>query len=528
MPLPSTATLAGEWAQGVILQQKPLDRARWVSKLTVPSIVPPEGVEPGADFPDPFTSVGARGLNNLSSRILLSQLPSQASWFTWEVSTRGLLQVSGVDPDQIDQIPQEEVDKAVQDAKLALTNREKAVLRWISTHGVVSRAFEFFRHLLVAGTSVMRLYRTGKAPRNYRLPHFQVLRDPDGTWTRLITREYVRPSSFDPNVQMLLRLDAAAKPEAVYTVVQRQGSGPKWETWQEAKQTVLPGSYAEFEDEDDVPWIVSRFGAPPDEDYGRSFGEEALGDLRSAEGLTQALIEGAAMLAECKWAIRADAGITPLQFQSLPNGAPFAGDADKIKAVRSEKAPDFGFAAGVLERIEQRLGLSFLLHTAATRDAERVTAEEIRANIQELEQALGGGFSVLALEFQEPLARKVDRILVRMGELDALPKGVADIRVVTGVEALGRSQDRIRIRAFNDDLVALFGPDGAAQRLQGNEVTKELALANGVPLSLVLTDDELAAQAEQQQQQAALQVAGPEIAKLLKELIAQQTQAPQQ
>ena len=55
----------------------------------------------------------------------------------------------------------------------------------------------------------------------------------------------------------------------------------------------------------------------------------------------------------------------------------------------------------------RRLGAAFLLNTAVTRDAERVTAQEIRMQAQELESSLGGVYSRLANELQLPLAKRL-------------------------------------------------------------------------------------------------------------------------
>ena len=49
------------------------------------------------------------------------------------------------------------------------------------------------------------------------------------------------------------------------------------------------------------------------------------------------------------------------------------------------------------------MSYAFLLNTAIQRDAERVTAQEIRYMAQQLETAMGGIYSLLSQEFQLPL-----------------------------------------------------------------------------------------------------------------------------
>lgn len=520
MPVP-LGEAAKAWTSGVAQRERPLERARRVAALTIPHLVPPDGLVPGDDLPDPYQSVGARGINNLASRLQLTLLPPQEPWFVYEVGPAELRSL-GVDPNDEEQKRR---------AKEVLSEREREVVRWVNTHGVRGVMHEFLRHLLVAGTSVMRLYREeGRRPRLYRLHNFVVDRTTSGELKTLITREHVQPSDIEDEALRNLLLARAQTDEAfgghgalfggtdgrgsgtpLYTIVDRLPKG-RWVMRQEYGQVPVPGSEVEYASEDDVPWIVTRFGAPADENYGRSLGEELLGDLRSVEGLSQALIEAAAIAAECRWAVSPQSGMTPFQLATIPNGGYIAGNGDAVTAIRLDKNADLAFAQQRLGAVEQRVELSFLLQSAIRRDAERVTAEEIRRMAEELEIALGGGFSIMGLEFQTPLTRKVDRILTKSGVLqDDLD--LVDIRVVTGLEALGRSQERIRILSLVTDMQAALGPDETARRLKGNELPRRLAIAAGVsPDAILKSDEELAADSQRAQEAALLERAAPQIA----------------
>ena len=52
-----------------------LDRARDAAELTIPYIMPPEGHTGSTIYKTPFQGIGARGVNNLASKLLLSLLP---------------------------------------------------------------------------------------------------------------------------------------------------------------------------------------------------------------------------------------------------------------------------------------------------------------------------------------------------------------------------------------------------------------------------------------------------------------------
>ena len=76
------------------------------------------------------------------------------------------------------------------------------------------------------------------------------------------------------------------------------------------------------------------------------------------------------------------------------------------------------------------------------RNAERVTAEEVRLTQLELEQQLGGIFSLLTTSFLIPYLDRTLLVLQRTNELPKLPKDIIRPAIVAGVNALGRGQDR--------------------------------------------------------------------------------------
>ena len=57
-----------------------LDRAEECSELTIPSLIKPDGFTSSSELYNPFQSVGARGVNNLASKLLLLLLMSSKSW----------------------------------------------------------------------------------------------------------------------------------------------------------------------------------------------------------------------------------------------------------------------------------------------------------------------------------------------------------------------------------------------------------------------------------------------------------------
>jgi hypothetical protein len=150
--------------------------------------------------------------------------------------------------------------------------------------------------------------------------------------------------------------------------------------------------------------------------------------------------------------------------------------------------------------LTQRLNEAFLILNV--RDSERTTAEEVRMTQLELEQQLGGLFSLLTVEFLVPYLNRKLNIAQKTGDIPRLPKGdVVRPTIVAGINALGRGQDREALAQFLSVIAQTMGPDAIAQYINPDEVIKRLAAASGIDvLNLVKSMQEL--QAEQQQQLA--------------------------
>src|SRR4051812_14215541 len=123
-------------------RQSFLDRAIESSRLTIPTLVPPMGHTSSSKFYTPYQSVGARGVNNLASKLLLSQLPLNTPCFRLDIDAFTLEKL-GEDP----------AKKADVDSKLA--KMERSVQRKIETEALRVSVFEALKHMLVAGNALL-------------------------------------------------------------------------------------------------------------------------------------------------------------------------------------------------------------------------------------------------------------------------------------------------------------------------------------------------------------------------------------
>ena len=284
--------------------------------------------------------------------------------------------------------------------------------------------------------------------------------------------------------------------------------GSQWKMYQEAMGKRVPGSDAQWPKEK-PPFMCLRWTTVEGESYGRSYVEEYLGDLISLEGLSKGVVEAAAIAAKVVFLIDPNGRTVASDITEAESGDAVVGHKDDVHCLQVEKQADLTIAQKAAEAIQQRLSYAFLMTSAIQRNGERVTAEEIRLMASDLEDALGGVYSLLAQEFQYPLVIRIMDRMTRQKRLPELPKGVVKPVITTGLTALGRGHDGQRLRQFLGSIAQIFGPEGMARYISVDEALMRLATADDInPVGLVKTAEQIAQEdaqkmeALQQQQQA--------------------------
>jgi len=491
-----------------------LRRGRDCSKLTIPALLPEEGTTSSTRFYSPHQSLGARGVNNLASKMLLALLPQQSSFFRLQIDEQALEELAGSEGQRA------EMEEALgRIERIALASMDASPIRTVG--------FEAFKHLIVAGNCLLVLEDPAN-PRSYRMDKYVVRRAPEGTPLEIIVREPVDPAALDPEIRALMEtvpgmVDTAVQPKPLgnknsqttflYTrvVLDKPSNSYRRDQW--INDVLIPGSDATYPAEK-VPFLPLRFIRVDGEDYGRSYVEEYYGDLRSLEGLEKAILRGSAASAKVLYLVN-PGGTTRLKdIVESESGDVRAGNAADITVVQTQKSTDLSVAKAQSETLSNRLAFAFLLNSAIQRNGERVTAEEIRFMARELEDALGGIYSLLAQEFQRPLIALVMDTLTRAKRIPRLPKGSVRPVIVTGLEALGRGQDLARLDEFINGIPATIAPQAMQFLNVGDYLTRRATALGLERKGLVKTQDEVQqemAAAQEAQMGASLvdKVAGP-------------------
>jgi hypothetical protein len=489
-----TMTAEGRYTQLASLRQPFLDRARDCAKLTIPTLVPPDGAGSTTKYYTPFQSLGSSGVNNLANKLLLALLPPNTPFFKLLIDDFMVDKVAG-QPGM-----RGEIDKA-------LNKIERSVMTEIEASAIRVSSFEALKQLLVAGNALAYLPTEG-GQRVFRLDRYVVHRDPMGNVLEIITKEDVSPDVLPLDIQTKIKQESPnpEKTVSLFTRIRRVSN--KWEVIQEAKGMIIPGSKGSYP-LDKSPWIPLRWTRIDGEDYGRGYVEQYFGDLRSLEALMQAIVEGSAAAAKVLFLVNPNGTTSIKSITDSENGAVRAGNKEDVTVLQMEKFADFRIAHDTISVIEQRLGSAFLLTSAMTRDAERVTAEEIRMVATELEQGLGGAYSILSQEYQQPMVTRIMFQMERQKRLPVLPKGMVRPAITTGLEALGRGHDQAKLTRFLSNIAPL-GPEVIAQYLNISEYIKRAGVSEGIEMDGLVRSDEEIAQAQQQaQMQQMMETLGP-------------------
>lgn len=479
--------LRGKYDQYKAQREHFLRRARKCSEVTLPFLIPPEGHNASEVLPTPYQSVGARGVTNLAAKLLLALMPPGHSFFRLSMPDDIKSQLAGSEKKLT------EVDKG-------LSDMESTVMRKVESSGMRPTLFEVLKLLIVSGNALLYIPETQVGARVFKLNDYVCKRDPRGNLLEIITRELVHPLALKEDIRNAVEADEDKDQWELFTHVKWDGS--KWLTRQEVEGLPIPGSEGSYP-KGKSPWFSLRWQKIDGEDYGRGLCEELLGDLISLEGLMKAAVVGAASASKVVFMVQPGSTTKASDLAKAESGDFVTGDSKDISTLQLEKSIDFNFSNTIVQALTERLASAFLLRETVQRDAERVTAEEIRYMATELDDALGGIFSILAQELQLPLVKRLMLTMQKTGELPALPEDIVEPVIVTGLDALGRSSDLQKLDQLVQQLFAL-DPALADKYIDIREYVQRRAVALGVKWDGLVRSDEEVQQIEQQAQQQAM------------------------
>ncbi|MEK9824265.1 MAG: portal protein, partial [Gammaproteobacteria bacterium] len=395
---------------------------------------------------------------------------------------------------------------------LSFAKMERMVMDSIASSSDRVAVHQAIKHLVVGGNALMFMGKEGI--KHYPLNRYVVERDGNGNVIEIVTKELINKQLLPKEFQELkqeqsvgTRYGSNTDDVEIYTHVKLDNN--RWVWHQEAFDKVIPNTDGKSP-KDANPWLVLRFNSVDGENYGRGRVEEFLGDLKSLNALSQAMVEGSASAAKVVFVVSPSSTTKPQTIAQAGNGAIVQGRPEDIGVIQVGKTADFSTALQMMQTLERRILEAFLVLTV--RQSERTTAEEVRLTQLELEQQLGGLFSLLTVEFLVPYLNRKLLVLSRSGQLPKYPKDLVAPTIIAGINALGRGQDRESLTAFIQTIAQTLGPEALMTFINADEAIKRLAAAQGIDvLNLVKSVDDRQAEsdaaAQQEQEMAALQQA---------------------
>lgn len=498
-----------------------LEAARHFAALTAPTVMPQHGQADPMNRVIPSSSLAALGVVTLASKLSLEMLPPNRAFFRMilKPEVEAELKEATLDPNESAAKTANEIYQQVQHSLVELENR---VVTEVGRGTLRAAVHSTFIQLVVCGGAVLYVPERGDVT-VFDLRQYVTERDPSGRPVMTVIREDLNAEDLTDAQRAVWDGETVnANPEVgapyvateivpLYTGIQWKGG--KYHVWQELSGQELEGSRGEF-DEHECPYLVLRWSHQIGEHYGPGYVWDFEGALRFVHGLTQSVKDSAALAA------RSIIGVSTAapphlerKLKNAKNGSVHRFDPNHVHFVRADKGDDLAVSYQALQEARQELRAAFLMHSV--RDAERVTAFELRQNSAELQTTLGGTYANFGPALQRPLLTRMLRRMKASGALKGLDDALTETEpvIITGVDAIGRNGELNNLLAFAETYRAAVGVQ-ADSYLDPHEWAERIAAATSVnPKGLVKSPKSI----QDEQNQAALRAGGeraaPEIVK---------------
>lgn len=470
-------------------RQTLMDRYERLAQLTIPTVLPDKEYEAERDqLTNGFSSLGSQCVTHLTNKLMNAMFAPSRPFFRLGMSNEKLAEIVA------------KLGVPEGDITDALAQGERDAMSELEREGCREALYEGMTHLVELGNVLMdmsgdQLVFTG-------IRDYVVRRNAKGVMTCLVIREHVRFEDLEEDAQAAYSESRSCQYDTVvctYKLVKLCKGMYRESFWVE--DVNLGKDYAGKYKPENLPYRALTWRLPLRQNYGVGRVEEYANDLATFDQLSEAASDGAILASQFKW-VANPGGITRPEDLSLSaNGSIVPGVKDDVGLVFANIGQQLQTVLAISNEYKQRLGAGFLLSSAVTRQAERVTAEEIRMQIMELESSLGGVYSRLALSIQTPLAAWL------LKKAKVTLKGTAiKPTVITGLDALSRNGDLERMRAFLTDASQLDGLRPPTQAiLNRDNILSDMAAGNGVEKGRYILPPDQQQANQQALQQNALQ-----------------------
>ena len=457
-------------------------RAEKHSVMTLPYLIRQDGSNSGTQVPFKRAQSFCGGLvNTLKSKMGMTLLPPSTSSFRFVPDSAAMDEQFGDDA------------KAREEVAQSLSNYTDIINNEIEAQQVRPEVFALIEQMLVVGSAVVEKIKPEKGEKGglviHTLKSFAVKLDKKGNALGICIYEEldVLPTGIE------VQRDGDDEMYKLYTLAYFDDDTKKWVVKQEI-DGVLVGKEATYATEMDLPFRYLGWKWVVGDDYHRPYVEDYYDDMVQLNHLAELLSRGSLAAAKILFLVDESTGrTTKNQLVTAPTGAYLHGRADDVSVVQVGKNFDFQVPMEREQNLKQELSRMFLSNQSAARQSERTTAYEVQLMAKEIESStLGGIYSSMSIGFSKWLVYQV------MKE-KKIKFETIDVQILTGLDALGRSQEAQKLDGFMQRLGAL----GLTPYVKMEELISRYASYDGInTVNLIKTQEEV-----QKEQQAAQQAA---------------------
>ena len=491
-------TAAARWLQLDSARTGFIRRCEEYAFYTLPKLCTPNGYDQNSNaLQHEWQSVGAQSVNHLSNKLMLAMFAPSRPFFRYQADDKLLAALAEAD------ITEEQLGEM-------LAQGERKAVQKLDSMAARPKLYEAIKHLIVLGNVLLVMTKDGL--RVMGIKNYCVKRDVEGKPLEVLIRECLRFDELALEVQQYMISIGQGKPDdserkvELFKWIKRTANGDYVMT-QHVDEIPLHPKFNGKWPAHKVPYRALTWDLADDSDYGTGLVEDYSGDFSALSTLSRAQVEAAILASEFRWLVNPGGMTRPDDLMNSENGAAVPGLEGDISLIANANGGAIALIQSVNADYIQRIGRGFLLTSAVTRQAERVTAEEIRIQATELETSLGGAYSRLAVDFQTPMAYW----LTDMIKLSLEGSKIQPV-VITGLDALSRNGDIDNLKMFLSDLAAVTTlPEALQSILKLRTIASKLAAGRGISTNDVLLSEEevqanQAAQQQQMQEQQANQI----------------------
>jgi len=464
--------LKTEFLSGQANRSSLIERCEQYANWTLPHVFPDDDYQENEALHDDFQSIGALCVNNLTNKIMMTLFQPTRPFFKLELNKEQLTELA------------DSWEPA--DIEVGLSETERDAMRlFLQKHGRVALT-QCILLLVITGNVLLYCPPKEKRMMYYSIKNYAVWRDLESEVSKIIVCQTKRVGSLSDELQAIV---VSTQPGidieedvSIYTGIHRVGD--KYHVWQELEDLCYCHKQIGHYPKDALPWRALTWNLAAGNDYGSGKVEEHRGDFGALSRLSEVSIQYASVVTDVKNLVNPTGMTDVSDLVESKSGAYVLGREEDIYVHQAQVQSASAFLDEKMDKIERRLGQAFLLNSAVTRDAERVTAQEIRMQAAELEQALGGVYSHLSTELQAWLAKRLTS-QINIAFKDVEPS------IITGLESLSRSSDTDRWRYFFQDMIALADvPEEVRIRTDFGNLIAILGAGHGVDYKKVLKDED--------------------------------------